>query len=135
MLSPQVGWAHDLSSVAGNLAYGPAFYTHTNPVSATRVRFAAARFAQKNVSILLDAHILREQARAEVSPFEARHPLRSPSAVSLIAPHRALRGQYVVGSFLTTRAGPNVLYDVQDSTPKTAAVSGPSSRARLASYR
>src|SRR5437870_4855597 len=39
----------------------------------------------ENSSILLDIHILREQARREVSPFEARLPLRSPSAVSLIA--------------------------------------------------
>jgi hypothetical protein len=38
VVSRQVGWVHDLSSVGGNLAYGPAFYTHTNPVSATRVR-------------------------------------------------------------------------------------------------
>ena len=46
-------------------------------------RTAAARFAQKNFSILLDTHILREQARAEVSPLEARLPHPSPSAVSL----------------------------------------------------
>jgi hypothetical protein len=91
VVSPQVGWAHDPSSVGGNLAYGPAFYTHTNPVSATRVRIAAARFALKNFSILLDTHILREQARGEVSPFEARLPLRSPSAVSLLAKLRIER--------------------------------------------
>jgi hypothetical protein len=36
------------------------------------VRVAATRFAQENSSILLDTHILREQARDEVSPFEAR---------------------------------------------------------------
>jgi 4a-hydroxytetrahydrobiopterin dehydratase len=35
VVSLQVGWAHDQSSEGGNLAYGPAFYTHTNPVSAT----------------------------------------------------------------------------------------------------
>jgi hypothetical protein len=52
---------------------------------------AAARFAQKNSSILLDTHILREQARAEVSPFEARLPLRSPSAVSFKAKLRIER--------------------------------------------
>jgi hypothetical protein len=46
---------------------------------------AAARFAQKNSSILLDTHILGRQARAEVSPFQARLPLPSPSAVSLKA--------------------------------------------------
>ncbi len=84
MVSPQVGWAHGLSSVGGNLAYGPRFYTHTKPVSATRIRIAAACFAQKSFSILLDTDILREQAGAEVSPFEARFPLHSPSAVSLI---------------------------------------------------
>ena len=55
------------------------------PVSATRVRIAAGRFAQKNFSILLDTHILREHSRVEVSPFEARLPLRGPSAVSLKA--------------------------------------------------
>ena len=54
-----------------------------NPVSATRVRIPAARFAQKNFSILLDTHILGEQARGKVSSFEARLPLRSPRAVSL----------------------------------------------------
>src|SRR5713226_7834828 len=52
------------------------------PGSATRVRIASTPFAQKNFSILLDTHILREQARDEVSPFEARLPLHSPSAVS-----------------------------------------------------
>jgi len=71
--------------VGGDLASGPGFYTHTNPVSATRVRIAAARFAQKNLSILLDTHIFREHARVEVSPFEARLPHSSPSAVSLKA--------------------------------------------------
>jgi hypothetical protein len=44
---------------------------------------AAARFAQKSSSILLDTHILGGQARAEVSPLQARLPLPSPSAVSL----------------------------------------------------
>src|SRR5216684_4840536 len=34
VVSPQVGWVHDLSSVGGNLAYGPEFYTCSNPVSA-----------------------------------------------------------------------------------------------------
>jgi hypothetical protein len=56
----------------------------SNPVSAMHVRIPAARFAQKNSSILLDTHILGEQARGKVSPFEARLPLRSPSAVSLM---------------------------------------------------
>ena len=40
-------------------------------------------FAQKSFSILLDTHTLREQDHVEVSPFEARLPLRSPKAVSL----------------------------------------------------
>ena len=51
----------------------------------------AAPFAQKNFSILLDRCILGEQDRAEVSPFEARLPLRSPSAVSLKAKLRVER--------------------------------------------
>src|SRR5260370_21978880 len=34
VVSPQVGWAHDPSSVGGNLAYGSEFYTCSNPVSA-----------------------------------------------------------------------------------------------------
>jgi len=46
VVSLKVCRAHDLSSVEGNLAYGSAFYTHSNPVSATRVRIAAASFAQ-----------------------------------------------------------------------------------------
>jgi hypothetical protein len=46
VVSPQVGWVHNLFSVGGNLAYGPAFYTHTNPVSATRVRIAGLGTSQ-----------------------------------------------------------------------------------------
>ena len=53
--------------------------------------YFAAPFAQKNFSILLDRCILGEQDRAEVSPFEARLPLRSPSAVSLKAKLRVER--------------------------------------------
>ena len=45
-VSLQIGWAHDRSSVEGNLAYGSAFYTHTNPVSATRVRIAGLGTSQ-----------------------------------------------------------------------------------------
>jgi len=52
---------------------------------------APRRFVVKDSSILLDIDILREQARGEVSPFEARLPLRSPSAVSLIAKLRIER--------------------------------------------
>jgi hypothetical protein len=43
----------------------------------------AAPFAQKSFSILLDTHTLGEQDDFEVSPFEARLPLRSPKVVSL----------------------------------------------------
>jgi hypothetical protein len=32
VVAPQVVWAHDPPSLSGNLAYGSAFYTHTNPV-------------------------------------------------------------------------------------------------------
>jgi len=53
-------------------------------------RTAAARFAQ-NFSILFDIHILREQARVEVSPLEARLPHPSPRAVSLKAKLRIER--------------------------------------------
>jgi len=49
---------------------------------------AAARFAQKNSSILLDTRIREEQHHVEVSLFEARLPLRSPNAVSLKVKHR-----------------------------------------------
>ena len=94
-------------------------YTHTNPMSATCAAAGpatdspwlaaktcipcrggvpplngeevAARFAQKNFSILFDIHILREQARVEVSPLEARPPHPSPSAVSLKAKLRIER--------------------------------------------
>jgi hypothetical protein len=54
-------------------------------------RIAAAPFAQKNLSILLDTHMLKEQDDVEVSPFEARLPLRSPNAVSLKAKLRIER--------------------------------------------
>src|SRR3977135_3728088 len=46
-------------------------------------RVFRSSFAQKSFSILLDTHTLREQDHVEVSPFEARLPLRSPNAVSL----------------------------------------------------
>ena len=88
----------------GNLAYDPAFYTYTNPVSVTRARIAAARFAQKNFSILLDTHILREHARAEVSPFRARLPLGSPWAVSLKAKLRIERQEGVRPRLLFLRS-------------------------------
>ena len=47
------------------------------------IRVFRTSFAQKSFSILLDTHTLREQDHVEVSPFEARLPLRSPKAVSL----------------------------------------------------
>src|SRR6202011_4423675 len=46
-------------------------------------RVFRSSFTQKSFSILLDTHTLREQDHVEVSPFEARLPLRSPKAVSL----------------------------------------------------
>ncbi len=46
---------------------------------------------QKKVSIVLDTHTVSEQDHVEVSPFEARHPLRSPNVVSLEAKHRIER--------------------------------------------
>ena len=73
------------------IANSQEYRSASNPVSATRVRIATARFVLKNFAILLDTHILREQARAEVSPFEARLPLPSPSAVSLLAKLRIER--------------------------------------------
>jgi len=45
-VSLQIGLAHDLSSAGGALAYGLGFYTHTNPVSATRVRIAGLGTSQ-----------------------------------------------------------------------------------------
>src|SRR5207245_6489281 len=63
----------------------PPLFPYTTLFRSADFRIPAARFAQRNVSILLDTHILREQPRVEVSPFEARLPLRSPSAVSLLA--------------------------------------------------
>ena len=47
------------------------------------IRVFRSSFAQKSFSIFLDTHTLREQDHVEVSPFEARLPLRSPKAVSL----------------------------------------------------
>src|ERR1700693_3820677 len=47
------------------------------------IRVFRSSFAQKSFSILLDTHRLTEQDDVEVSPFEARLPLRSPKAVSL----------------------------------------------------
>jgi hypothetical protein len=60
-------------------------------VSATGFRIAAAPFARKKSSIPLDTHFLGEQDHVEVSPFEARLPLRSPNAVSLKAKLRIER--------------------------------------------
>src|SRR4029077_7625931 len=54
-------------------------------------RPAAASFAQKSLSINLDTHVREEQDDLEVSPFEARLPLRSPRAVSLTAKLRIER--------------------------------------------
>jgi len=54
-------------------------------------RIAAAPFAQKNFSILLDMCTLEEQHHVEVSPFDARLPLRSPNSVSLKAKLRIER--------------------------------------------
>src|SRR3989442_3654314 len=46
---------------------------------------AAAPFAQRNLSILLDTQVLEEQDHAQISPFAARLPLHSPHAVTLKA--------------------------------------------------
>jgi hypothetical protein len=59
--------------------------------SAHDLRIAAAPFAQKNLSILLDTHAFGEQDDAEVPQFGARLPLRSPNAVSLKAKLRIER--------------------------------------------
>ena len=48
-------------------------------------------FAQKRFSILLDTHTLREQDHVEVSPLEAKLPLRSPNAVFVEAKLRIER--------------------------------------------
>jgi len=40
-VSLQIGWAYDRSSVE-DLAYGPEFYTRSNPVSATRASLSPA---------------------------------------------------------------------------------------------
>jgi hypothetical protein len=52
-------------------------------IEVSHSRVFRSSFAQKSFSILLDTHTLREQDHVEVSPFEARLPLRSPKAVSL----------------------------------------------------
>ena len=52
-------------------------------IKVSHSRVFRSSFAQKSFSILLDTHTLREQDHVEVSPFEARLPLRSPNAVSL----------------------------------------------------
>jgi hypothetical protein len=50
-----------------------------------------SRFAQENFLILLDMHTRGEQDHVEVSPSEARFPLRNPNAVSLKAKVRIER--------------------------------------------
>jgi hypothetical protein len=67
--------------------------TRTRSFDLADFRIAAAPFEQKSFSILLDTHILGEQARAEVSLFAARLPLRSPSAVSLKVKLRTERSE------------------------------------------
>jgi hypothetical protein len=54
-------------------------------------RIAAAFFARKNFSIVLDTQTLGEQDRVEVLPFEVRLPLRSPNAVFVEAKLRIER--------------------------------------------
>jgi hypothetical protein len=48
-------------------------------------------FAQKKFSIVLDTYMLGEQDHVEVSPLEARLPLRSPNAVFVEAKLRIER--------------------------------------------
>jgi hypothetical protein len=55
------------------------------------IKGVVAPFAQKNLSILLDTHVLEEQDHVEVSPFKARLPLPNPNAVSLKAKFRIER--------------------------------------------
>jgi hypothetical protein len=49
------------------------------------------------------------------------------------APHQALRGQNLLGSFLSPRAEPDFLSDVQVNIPQTPAVHSHTTQARLAS--
>jgi hypothetical protein len=46
---------------------------------------------EKKFSIVLDTYVLGEQDHVEVSPFEARLPLRSPNAVFVEAKLRIER--------------------------------------------
>jgi hypothetical protein len=56
------------------------------------MRIAASLFLlKKKFSIVLDTHTLGEQDHVEVSPFEARLPLRSPNAVFVEAKLRIER--------------------------------------------
>jgi hypothetical protein len=91
-------------------------------IKVSRSRVFRSSFAQKSFSILLDTHTLREQDHVEVSPFEARLPLRSPKAVSLrsSSTSRAKRAQ--AARFLFSRVRPYLLSDVQVCKPKTLAV-------------
>jgi|SRR5271166_2003916 len=91
-------------------------------------------FASEKGSIVLDTHIQEAQDRYAVSPIGARLPLRKSECIVFEsqAPHRALRGEYLLGCLLTHAWGANFLFDVQDRTRKTAAIPDRASQSRFA---
>src|SRR5208337_4210977 len=62
---------------------------------------------KKKVLIVLETRMQREQDRYAVSPIGARLPLRKSECIFLKsqAPHRAFRGEYLLGSLLSARTG------------------------------
>ncbi len=85
---------------------------------------AAGRFAQKNLSIVLDTHAPGEQDDGEVPQFGARLPLASPNAVSLktSSASSAKKGRTYSVPFYSLARGATLLSDVQ--VPHTRDASG-----------
>ena len=91
-------------------------------IKVSHSRVFRSSFAHKSFSIPLDTHTLREQDHVEVSPFEARLPLRSPNAVSLKVKLHIERKEGTTCPLLFPRVRPYLLSDVQVCKPKTLAV-------------
>ena len=82
----------------------------------------------RKFSILLDTRALEEQYQWRGFAFAVWGETPASQSISSSfkgqAPNRAPRGKNLLGSFLFTRAGPYLLFDVQVCPPKTPAVSG-----------
>ena len=100
------------------------------PVSAAPPFFLHKRILRLSLTPLLDKNKLLLWFR------RLRRNSRSKFKSSLLkgqAPHQALRGQNLLGSFSFPRAEPDFLSDVQVNTPQTPAVHSHTTQARLAS--